>query len=151
MKRFALALLIPFAFIPPVAADDFKQEVGKLLESYAGCYAKQDAACIAALYTKDGMWVSSDGKKDVQTHYAGLFKTGFNKLEGTVDETWQIDNDTPAAMGKFHITGKNDKGDALDAQGVWTAVFVKQGDGWKYKMLTAAVKPPPPPQAAAAK
>jgi len=143
MKRSVLlALCIPFVFIAPAAADDFKSEASKLIKSYEACYTKQDAACVAALYVKDGIWVSSDGKHDVQEHYAGLFKAGFNKLEGTVDEAWQIDNDTPAAMGKFHITGKSDKGDALDVQGVWTGVYVKQGDGWKLKMLTAAVKPP---------
>ena len=37
---------------------------------------------------------------------------------------------------------KNDKGEAVDAQGTWTAVYVKQADGWKFRMLTAAVKPP---------
>ena len=37
-----------------------------------------------------------------------------NKLESTVDEVWQIDDDTPGAMGKFRVTGKNDKGEPMD-------------------------------------
>jgi ketosteroid isomerase-like protein len=67
--------------------------------------------------------------------HPGAFKAGFNKLDATVDDAWQVDNDTPAAMGKFHVTGRNDKGDALDASGIWTAVYVKVDDKWKIRML----------------
>ena len=45
-------------------------------------------------------------------------------------------------MGKFHVTGKNDKGELMDSAGIWTAAYVKQDGGWKIRMLTAAPKPP---------
>ena len=143
MKRSVLlALCVPFMITAPASADDFKQEVSKMVLSYVDCYAKQDPACVAALYNKDGVFINPAGKHDVATVYAGTFKAGFNKLESTVDEVWQVDNDTPAAVGKFHITGKNDKGDALDASGTWTAVYVKVDGKWKPRMLTAAPIPP---------
>ena len=143
MKRSVLlALCIPLTCMAPASAQDFKQEVGKMVLSYVDCYAKQDPACVAALYTKDGVFINPAGKHDVATAYAGSFKAGFNKLDSTVDEVWQVDNDTPAAMGKFHITGKSDKGDALGASGTWTAVYVKVDDKWKIRMLTAAPIPP---------
>ena len=143
MKRSVLlALCVPFMFTAPASADDFKQEVGKLAQSYMDCYTKQDPACIAALFTKDGVFINPAGKHDVATVYAGTFKAGFNKLDSTVVEVWQVDDDTPAAIGKFHITGKNDKGDALDASGTWTAVYVKVDEKWKIRMLTAAPIPP---------
>jgi uncharacterized protein (TIGR02246 family) len=137
-----LALCIPLMFTTPASADDFKQEVSKIALSYMDCFAKQDPACVAALYTKDGFFINPAGKHDVATAYAGTFKAGFNKLDAAVDEVWQVDNDTPAAVGKFHITGKNDKGDTLDASGTWTAVYVKVDDKWKVRMLTAAPNPP---------
>ena len=143
MKRSVLlALCIPFMCTAPASADEFKQEVSKFLQSYKDCYTKQDPACVAALYTKDGVYINPAGKHDVATAYAGTFKAGFNKLDATVDEVWQVDNDTPAAMGKFHITGKNDKGDALDASGTWTTVYVKVDGKWKARMLTGAPIPP---------
>ena len=143
MKRSVLlALCIPLMFTTPAPADDFKQEVSKIALSYMDCYTKQDPACVAALYTKDGIFINPAGKHDVATAYAGTFKAGFNKLDATVDEVWQVDNDTPAAVGKFHITGKNDKGDALDASGSWTAVYVKVDGKWKIRMLTGAPNPP---------
>ena len=60
----------------------------------------------------------------------------------TVDEVWQIDNDTPGAMGKFRVTGKNDKGEPMDSVGTWTAAYVKEDGKWKPRMLTAAPTPP---------
>jgi len=143
MKRSVLlALCIPLMYMGPASADDFKQEVSKIALSYMDCYTKQDPACVAGLYTKDGVFINPAGKHDVATAYAGTFKAGFNKLDSTVDEVWQVDNDTPAAVGKFHITGKNDKGDALDASGTWTAVYLKVDGKWKIRMLTAAPIPP---------
>ncbi|WP_439370891.1 YybH family protein [Bradyrhizobium sp. DASA03120] len=141
-RRVLLTLCTPFMFTASAFADDFKQEASKIAQTYEGCYTKQDAACVAALYTKDGVFINPMGKHDVATAYAGAFKAGFNKLEATVDEVWQVDNDTPAAMGKFHISGKNDKGDALDASGIWTGVYVKVDDKWKLRMLAASPAPP---------
>jgi ketosteroid isomerase-like protein len=142
MKRMALVGCLSILSATPVLADDVKGEVTKIITAYEACYTKQDAACVAALFSKDGVFVGSAGKTDPLSNYTKTFKTGFNKLDSKLIETWQIDNDTPAAVGTFHISGKSDKGDALDAQGVWSAVYVKEGNGLKIKMLTAAVKPP---------
>ncbi len=82
MKRSVLlALCIPFVFSAPASADDMKQEVSKIASAYMDCFSKQDPACVAALYTKDGVFINPAGKHDVATAYAGTFKAGFNKLE----------------------------------------------------------------------
>jgi len=143
MKRSVLfALCIPFAFSAPASADDMKQEVTKIAAAYADCFNKQDAACIAALYSKDGFLVNPAGKHAILVYYGNAFKAGMNKLEVTVDEAWQLDNDTPGAMGKFRVTGKNDKGEPMESAGVWTGVYVKEDGKWKARMLTAAPLPP---------
>ncbi|MET3838572.1 DUF4440 domain-containing protein [Bradyrhizobium sp. OAE829] len=143
MKRSVLlALSIPFAFSAPASADDMKQEVSKIASAYMDCFSKQDPACIAALFTKDGFIINPAGKHEIAVYYGGAFKAGMNKLEATVDEVWQIDNDTPGAMGKFRVTGKNDKGEPMDSAGTWTAAYVKEDGKWKPRMLTAAPTPP---------
>jgi uncharacterized protein (TIGR02246 family) len=150
MKRSVLlALCIPFIFTAPVSADDMKQEITKIASAYMDCFSKQDAACIAALYTRDGFIVNPAGKQVVTEYYTGAFKAGMTKLEATVDDVWQIDNDTPAAMGKFQVTGKSEKGEPMEMAGVWTAAYVKEDGKWKARMLTAA--PNPPEQKTAAK
>lgn len=143
MKRSVLlASCIPFIFSAPASADDMKQEVGRLASAYMDCFNKQDAACIAALYTKDGFLVNPAGKHAIPVYYGNAFKAGMNKLEVTVDEAWQLDNDTPGAMGKFRVTGKNDKGEPMESAGIWTGVYVKEDGKWKARMLTAAPLPP---------
>jgi uncharacterized protein (TIGR02246 family) len=143
MKRSVLlALCIPFLFSAPASADDMKQEVSTIVSVYMDCFSKQDPACIAALYTKDGFIVNPAGKHEILVYYSNAFKAGLNKLESTVDEVWQIDDDSPGAMGKYRVTGKNDKGEPMDLAGVWTAVYVKQDGKWKARMLTTAPIPP---------
>jgi uncharacterized protein (TIGR02246 family) len=143
MKRSVLlALCIPVMFTASARADDMKQEITKIASAYMDCFSKQDAACIAALYTKDGFLINPAGKHVVTEYYAGAFKAGLTRLEATVEDVWQIDNDTPGAMGKFHVTGKSEKGEAMDMAGVWTAAYVKEDGKWKARMLTAAPKPP---------
>src|SRR5215216_4162285 len=98
MKRSVLlALCIPFVFSAPASADDMKQEVSKIASAYMDCFSKQDPACIAALYTKDGFIVNPAGKHEISVYYGNAFKAGMNKLEATVDEVWQIDDDSPSA------------------------------------------------------
>ena len=93
MKRSVLlALCIPFVFSAPASADDMKQEVSKIGSAYMDCFSKQDPACIAALYTKDGFIVNPAGKHEIAVYYGNAFKAGLNKLESTVDEVWQIDD-----------------------------------------------------------
>ena len=143
MKRsILLALCIPFVFSASASAEDMKQEITKIASTYMDCFSKQDPACIAALYTKDGFIVNPAGKHVITEYYSGAFKAGLTKLEATVDDVWEIDNDTPGAMGKFRVTGKTDKGEPMDSAGVWTAVYVKQDGKWKARMLTAAPLPP---------
>ena len=65
MKRSVLlALCIPFVFSAPASADDMKQEVSKIASAYMDCFSKQDPACIAALYTKDGFIINPAGKHE---------------------------------------------------------------------------------------
>ncbi|WP_247294787.1 hypothetical protein [Bradyrhizobium sp. 87] len=60
MKRRSLLLaLCSSAFISaPALADEVKQEAEKLAVAYTDCVAKKDAACVAALYTKDGVQIN---------------------------------------------------------------------------------------------
>jgi ketosteroid isomerase-like protein len=142
MKRSVLlALCIPFVFSAPASAEDLKQEFSKISSTYVDCFNKQDPACLAALYTKDGFVVNPDGKHELAAYYGGAFKAGLNKLESTVVETWQLDDNTPGAMGKWRATGKNDKGEPMEMTGVWTAAYVKQDGKWKVRMLTVAPDP----------
>jgi hypothetical protein len=84
MKRRSLLLaLCSSAFISaPALADEVKQEAEKLAVAYTDCVAKKDAACVAALYTKDGVQINPGGVfSDLKTVYENNFKNGTDHIE----------------------------------------------------------------------
>jgi ketosteroid isomerase-like protein len=131
----------------PAAAADLKQEVEKIGSAYAESFNKQDAAAIAALYATGGVLVNQAGPHpDIAEFYQGLFKTGFNHNEITVDQAWPLGTDTALALGEYRISGKNQNGEPIEAAGRWTSVDVREGGNLKIRMLTAFPKPPQPPK-----
>jgi len=155
MKRLVLlALSIPFAFSAPTSAAEkappnSTEAAIKITATYMDCFNKQDAACIAALYTRDGKFINPDGKHEVLIYYTEAFKAGLSKLVAQMEEAWPIDADTLLAMGRFHVNGKNDKDEPIALNGVWTSTNIIEDGGWKILMMTVA--PKPPEQKAAAK
>jgi ketosteroid isomerase-like protein len=134
-----------FAF-PAAAADaDLKQEVQKIAATYADNFDKQNAAGIAALYASGGMHVNAEGPTtDIAKRYEGAFKAGFNHLDITVTDAWPLGADAFLATGQYHLTGKNASSAPIEAGGLWTSAYLREGGTWKIRMLTAIPKAPPP-------
>jgi ketosteroid isomerase-like protein len=124
---------------------NFKAEAEKIGAAYTECIAKQDAACIASLYSKDGVQINPVGKvvTDIKAAYEENFKNGEQKIAPKVNYGEELDRDMAIAAGDVDITfNVEPKERAL----FWSATYVKEGGRWKIRMLTAAVKPPPPPK-----
>jgi len=142
----ALVLLAGFA-LPPRADDAaLKKEVEQLADTYQVCFnIKQDAECIAALYSSNGIMVNAAGvhNKGPLDVYPGIFKAGFTKLNATTTQVHALGADAAIATGTYHLAGKDPKGTDLDAGGTWSATYVREGGKLKVRMLTAVPKPPP--------
>ncbi len=143
---YVLCFLMAVFAIPAAAADaDLKQEVQKIAATYAENFDKQNAAGIAALYATGGVQVNQAGPTtDVAQRYEGAFKAGFNHLDVTVDQVSALGADTALGLGEYHIAGKKQSGEPLDASGHWSAIYVPEGGTMKIRMLTAVPKAPPP-------
>jgi ketosteroid isomerase-like protein len=144
MLKLTLVLVLT-ALALPARADDaaLKKEAEQLLTSYQECFnTKHDPACIAALYTADGIMVNPMGTTTPSKYYTSAFQTGFTKLNATVKEIYPAGSDGAIAVGTYHVTGKDKDGKELDAGGTWTAAYVKEGGKLKVRMLTAVPKPP---------
>jgi uncharacterized protein (TIGR02246 family) len=129
-----------------VAADTtVKQEVEKIASAYVDGFNKHDAAAIAALYAKGGMFVNPAGPHpDIEKFVEGAFKAGFDHQEVTVSEVWPLGPDTAISMGEFRIAGKNQSGAPIEEAGLWTATDIREDGHWKIRMLTGMPKAPPP-------
>ena len=142
-------LLCSAAF--PALADDLKQEAEKLGVAYTDCVGKRDAACVASLYTKDGVLINAGGVvPDLKTFYENTFKNGTERIEIRMGHTWPINNDLVLADGETDIFGKNpSNGEATKVTVYWSSVDTRENGQLKIRMLTVGMKPPPPKEASA--
>ena len=141
---YVLCLLMT-AFSVPAAAGDLRQEVEKISTAFAESFNKQDAAGIAALFAKDGIFVNPTGPHtDIAKTYEGTFTAGLNHSKVTVDQVWPLGADTGLGLGEIVISGKNSSGATIEIVNRWTAVYVLEGGNWKVRMLSGLPKAPPP-------
>ena len=121
---------------------DTRQEAEKLIFAYAATFNKQDAAGLAAFYTKDGVIINQrgviSGPSAIEEYLQTLFKAGFNHEEVTVDQVSPLGADAVLVRGEYHITSGPEWRDKDRRQ----LGGSKCARGWRTEM--AVPKPPPP-------
>ncbi len=147
MRVASILSIVIVALSAPAFADDadLKKQADQLTASYVEHWNKQDAAGLVALWATDAIYVNivQGPAKPATSTYEGMFKAGLNHLESSVDQVMPLGPDAAVGTGKFHFTGKNPSGAAVDTEGYFSAAYVKEGGKWKLKMLMGAAKPAP--------
>jgi ketosteroid isomerase-like protein len=91
---FVTASLVTLALAAPARAQDVKQEAEKLATAYEECVAKHDAACVASLYSKDGVQINPGGVfSDIKATYEKNFKNGTDRIAVRVNHMQPLSND----------------------------------------------------------
>jgi uncharacterized protein (TIGR02246 family) len=125
-------------------------EFGDLHRKLDEAYDKNDAAAVAALFTEDGLFVGPDGmfsgRQHIEARHAETFQqspiTDFNcsrehrHLDAIDNAVW--------SAGQWASTSQSQTGPVF-AWGCWTAIYVREGDAWKFRMLTLSEHPRPAP------
>ena len=144
MRTFGV-LCFSLLMAAPVFASDknLEKEFEKVAKNYEQAFNKQDAAGITALFTKDHLRVVPSGIVDNTKYYEGAFKNGVNHLEIKTTEVQAVGKDEALRTGEARVTGKNDKGEPIDFEVLWTSFDVKENGEWKIRMLTSFPKPAP--------
>ena len=117
---------------------------------YSEAYNNNDAAALAALYAEDAVFITDRGpvygRQAIEKWYADAFRQwpisnfsrdtyGLNTMENaawSVGEWWDILRGEPGPV----LVG-----------GYESAIYVREGDAWKIRMLTVTEKPRPAPTA----
>ena len=121
----------------PEARDEFNKPHQALDEAYN----KNDAAAVAALFTEDAVLVEPDGvfsgRQDIERRYADTFLQspiinfhctyGRSHLNAIDNAVWSV--------GEWRKLFKRQTG-SVTAVGYWSAIYVREGDAWKIRMLT---------------
>jgi uncharacterized protein (TIGR02246 family) len=130
-----------------------RQQIEKLMATFAEDWNKQDAVGLASLYTADGVAVVPDvkmvyvGLREIEQHFRDNFKSGESHNQSTLDQVWPFGSSAVIAFGAYHLTGQGQNG-PIKVDGHWTAMDVRDGNTWKIRLLTALHDPPPPTSAA---
>ena len=128
------------------------EEFGEFHQALDEAYNKNDAAAVAALFTKDALLVEPDGlfsgRQAIEKRYADTFQQSpiisFNTSRARRYLN-AIDNAVWGA-GQWTSTFQSQTGPVF-ALGYWSAIYVREGDEWKIRLWTINQTPPPTPRA----
>ncbi len=124
---------------------DTRQQIERMVATFAERYNKQDAAAIAGMFTNDAARVSSAataisvGPRAIAETFRTQFKIGFDHIDLTVDQVSPFGTDAAITIGNYQLTGQGQSG-PLKVDGHWTEVQVREGGVWKIRLLTLAQK-----------
>ena len=123
-------------------------EFGEFHQALDEAYNKNDAAAVAALFTKDALLVEPDGmfsgRQAIEKRYADTFQQSpIISFNSSRERHYlnAIDNAVWAA-GQWFGTFQSQTGPVF-AVGYWSAIYVREGDAWKIRMLTSNITPAP--------
>jgi uncharacterized protein (TIGR02246 family) len=130
----------------PKALDEF----GVLGMKADEAFNKNDAAAVAALFTEDAVLVAPDGmfygRQAIEKRYADTFQRWpITTFIGQRSQLNAIDNAVWGA-GQWWSTLQSQTGPVF-VRGYWSAIYVREGDAWKIRMLTLNEYPRAAPRA----
>jgi uncharacterized protein (TIGR02246 family) len=127
----------------PSVDPNVRKAVEAISASYKEHFNKNDAAGVAALFTKDGLLISQSlegpvksGTQAIVRRYEDLFKSGFTKMDTKVVQVAQLGDDAAIAWGEYEFIGQGKSGPTKLA-GTWSATYVRDTGTWKCRLLNA--------------
>ena len=109
-------------------------------------------AAIAALFTNDAVFVTDrgpvNGRQAIEKWYTDLFKgwhpkSHITKFDGNAPHLGGTAGNELWATGEWSDTGQGNTGDAIQIKGYWAAIYNREGDDWKLRMLAYNLTPAP--------
>jgi ketosteroid isomerase-like protein len=110
-----------------------------------------DAAAVAALFTEDALLVAPDGmfsgRKEIEKRYEDTFQRSPSTIfSDPRDHLLNAIDNAAWSAGEWSSTLQGETGTVF-VRGYWSAIYVRDADTWKIRMLTLSEKPRPTPAA----
>jgi ketosteroid isomerase-like protein len=146
-----IGLAISFALPTSAQQKDAPDpELRRMIDGFAKKYAKavnnNDAAAIAAFYTEDGVFVTSEGPKygrvAIEKFYADLFRQfHFSNYSSKADQysphlIGTTGNET-LEIGEWGCTVEGRDGSPVQLKGYYSSIYIRAGNDWKISMVTS--------------
>ena len=149
--RLFLSLLVGLAAAPALAGADvteseLMQAATELGRQYDANYNNENPAALAALYTPDGVLASPSGpiirgREALTTYYADRFASGARGHAIKVVEV-HVQGDGGYGLAHFSVTAPNASGALHKVDGRIVAVYRRDPDGWRLRLVEASVAGP---------
>jgi uncharacterized protein (TIGR02246 family) len=129
-----------------------RQQIVALAKAYDEATDRHDPTAIGALFTEDGIFVQPagplNGRQAIEEWYRDLFqgwkpKNHLSTVDPDSPHLIGTAGDTFWVTGGWSETGQGQGGEAVPLQGYWSAIYTREGEDWKLRMLTVNVTPPP--------
>jgi ketosteroid isomerase-like protein len=150
--RFLLALLgLAVSFVLPTLAQqkdapdpELRQMIDAFAKKYAEAVNNNDATAIAAFYTEDGVFVTSEGPKygreAIERFYADLFRQfHFSNYFSKADQysPHLIGTNETLEIGEWGCTVEGHGGSPVQLKGYYSSIYIRAGNDWKISMVTS--------------
>jgi ketosteroid isomerase-like protein len=129
------------------------QAIRALSTAYDDAVDKNDAVALAALYTEDAVFVTDAGmvygRQEIEKWHAYVFqqwrpKNHISAPDHNSPHTIGSAPNGVWATGDWSETIQGQDGVPIHHGGYWSAVYTREGDIWKFQMLTWNMTPSPP-------
>jgi uncharacterized protein (TIGR02246 family) len=103
-----------------------------------------DAVAIAAVYTRDGVMVTTEGpvigRQAIQNWFTYLYqrwhpKNHIDKLDENFPRSIGTAGNELWATGESSETGQGKNGEPIPIKNYWAAIYVREVDDWKIRVL----------------
>src|SRR5271157_4008746 len=131
-------------------SDKDRQVSAVILEQSAEAYNNNDAVALVAIFTEDAVIVTDKGliygREAIDKMYTDLFKRVHfsNHLNKDDQVSPHAIDDQLWSNGEWSHTYQVKGGDPVHQKGYYSAIYSREGDTWKVRMLTWNVTPAPP-------
>jgi uncharacterized protein (TIGR02246 family) len=119
------------------------QKLLALTKANAEAHNNNDAAAIAAFYTRDAVFVTPEGpitgRQAIQKWFADLYqqwhpKNCISNVDGNAYHLIGTAGKELWATGESSETGQGNNGEPIPVKFRWLCIFVREGDDWKVRV-----------------
>ena len=114
--------------------------MGKVIDEATN---NNDAAAVAAQYTRDAVFVTTEGpiigRQAIQKWFSEMYKwwhpkNHIFKLDGNALHVIGTAGNELWATGEWSETGQGKNGEPITIKGHWACIFVREDDDWKIRV-----------------
>jgi uncharacterized protein (TIGR02246 family) len=140
----AISFAVPtYAQEKDLADPQTTQKILALMKAFDEAHNNNDAAAVAALFTRDAIIVAPEGpiigRQAIQKWYTEIYKwwhpkNSITKVDGNAPHLIGTAGNELWATAEWSETGQGKNGEPIPIKGYWAETYAREGDDWKIRV-----------------